>query len=1214
MILRVKKDIPVIFNHFLLIATFFIWLSLLFPPKNLYSTNQNDYKIDFKRINLHDDYLQGKIYCIEQDKLGFIWLGTENGLIRYDGSESVVFFIGNSDRNLPDEDILALHTGKDSSLWIGTNGAGLFKFDPETRTFTSYNTGQDADKFISDNYIWDIEEDEAGNIWIATNEGLNCIPVNHQNTIQIRSDNLKKGSLSSNYVWDLLIDSQGYLWIATYQGINIYDTKHKRFLNVADIFSGQSLSYLDVRKIYQDSNGDFWIATNNGLFKISTKRKSINEVSLQDDNDAIVSNDIRSVMQDVKGNIWVGTTNGLIRLSKGKLFPEVFLSHPDVFSTISNNTILTLYSDASGILWIGTQNGLSKFDPGQNKFGLFDLKSVRAVCEDDNNNIWAGTENGLFFYDNNEKKPTTFVNDPADNQSLSNDYVTAIMQDSKQRIWVGTYGGGLNLFDFQGKKFHQIKYNPLDSNSLSSDKVWDIFEDRNGNIWVGTYLGLNLLADEENYSFIRFENKKGINSLSDNYVICIEENQKGELLIGTDKGLNIFNPVSRKFHRLKKDTSQIGTLAASTIWCILPAENNTYWIGTHEGLYFYNKGRNTCDVIRKSDGLPSNIIYAILSDNLGYLWLSTSNGICRFNPKLYFAQKEKDVSFYEKLNNNPFMIYGAEDGLQGKDFFAGSFHKGESGLFYFGGSNGLNYFHPQKVQNNKYKPQIAITDFRVFNKSAIIDPEKAEKKNYITKTGDQFYISGDLNYSGVITVTHHFNVFSFNFSALHYSIPSQNRYAYKMEGFDEDWIDAGKINYANYTNLDPGTYIFRVIASNADGLWNKEGISVKIIIKPPFWRTTGFTVFMVVFLIAILITFIKLREKRIQHQKNELETQVKERTREIIAQKEEIEQQRDEITSQRDNLEILNTELAQQKEEIITQRDNLEQLNSELEQQKEEITAQRDEISIQKNQLTLKNKHITDSIRYAEKIQQAILPPFEFIEVVLPESFIFYRPKDIVSGDFYWIELIEKYLFVAAVDCTGHGVPGAFMSIVGNNLLNQAVREQGLRKPNEILDYVSISLNIQLRQKADKYSSVKDGMDIALCVFDMEQKLRYVEYAGAFNPLYIVRNKELIQYKANSRSIGAIEGQKKKHFTNNKIWLQEDDVIYLFSDGLIDQFGGKYRKKFLKKRMRELLLQIAHLPMNEQKSILIETHEKWKGSIEQIDDILIMGIRITDYQ
>nr|MBA3705642.1 SpoIIE family protein phosphatase [Bacteroidota bacterium] len=358
------------------------------------------------------------------------------------------------------------------------------------------------------------------------------------------------------------------------------------------------------------------------------------------------------------------------------------------------------------------------------------------------------------------------------------------------------------------------------------------------------------------------------------------------------------------------------------------------------------------------------------------------------------------------------------------------------------------------------------------------------------------------------------------------------------------WRPATKQSFEIYSNLAPGKYTFKVIACNNSGVWNVDPASVYINITPPFWQTWWFYGLTMFLMVGMIFTYIKVRERKLIIEKRVLEEKVEERTAEIAEQKKLIEE---------------------------------------------------------------KNNDITASIRYAKRIQVAILPPDDYVKNYLPKTFVLFKPKDIVSGDFYWLSDKKDKILFAAVDCTGHGVPGAFMSIVGHNLLDQIVAEQKLTRPSEILDALNKSVSDTLRQTHTD-DHVKDGMDIALCAYDRNTK--EFEYAGAFNPMWLIRNGELIETKADKFPIGNLKIGEQKKFTNHSFALIPGDTLYIFSDGFADQFGGPNGKKLKYSVFKNMLLSIQHLSMEEQGIYLDKAIEDWKGKLEQVDDILVIGTRL----
>ncbi len=494
----------------------------------------------------------------------------------------------------------------------------------------------------------------------------------------------------------------------------------------------------------------------------------------------------------------------------------------------------------------------------------------------------------------------------------------------------------------------------------------------------------------------------------------------------------------------------------------------------------------------------------MLPDNKGNLWISTNKGVSKFNPNI---ENENGLAFYN---------YDVNDGLQGMEFIQGAYFQNKKGEMFLGGINGMTVFNPNEAVNNKIIPPVHIISYKRSGKEVLTDTLIYDKK-YLELSWRE-------------------NFFSFDFAALDYQMPGKNKYKYKLEGVDADWSPPSTQRYASYTQLSGGDYVFKVIASSNDGMWNNNGTSLIIHINPPFWKTNWFYGFCVVFIMAGFWAFFKIRTRTIKREKKILKEKVEART----------------------------IELAQ------------------------------------------KNKDITSSIQYAKRIQLAILPPLEQIFRHFPESFVFYKPKDIVSGDFYWFGIKDGKKIIAVVDCTGHGVPGAFMSMIGNNLLNQIIIEKGITKPDEILNALHIGVQTSLRQGTNVVDT-SDGMDIAIC--SIESDTNKLEYAGAFRPLIIINKENFRKIDGDKFPIGGLQFGAEHQFTNHVVKLSQGDTVYLSSDGFADQFGGEFGKKFMVKRFNELLVSIQNKSMKEQEATLDHTFTSWCGDHQQVDDILVIGIR-----
>lgn len=1121
---------------------------------------QSQQRFKFERLKIDHGLTHKRVYCVTQDSKGFLWFGTEEGLAKYDGYEFKIYTHDPKDSmSISNDYILSICESHDGNIWLGTYG-GLNKFDPQLEKFTYYKHDPSDSTSISNNYIWAIIEGHKNNLWLGTYDGLNKFNPNTGRFTHYKHKAGDETSLSNNYVWAIHEGQTGEIWVGTYEGLNRFDPAKEIFHHYKHIPGNESsISHNDVRAIYEDMAGNLWVGTYGGLNKFDFETETFKRY-IHDPNDphSLSDNQVRTITTDNLNALWVGTANGLNRLANtnGK-FLHMQSDKQDP-NSLSSNDILSLFEDKFGTLWIGTSKDMNKFDPINEKFLHFKKNpekeqtlagnNVTSIFEDQNDNIWIGTSQGLSKYNPSKNTYTNYKNNPRNPFSLSYDYILSITQDKDGIYWIGTYGGGLNRFNPQSGRFFAFYNNPMNPQSISNDKIWAIFEDSEKNLWIGTYGGLNKFNNVTGEFTTYQHDPNDTLSISNNYVLSFCE-EGNTLWIGTDNGLNKFNKNDKTFQSYLHIQGDTTSISNNTVWSIYKDKNSMLWLGTHGGgLNLFDPAKEEFKHWLEKDGLSDNIVYGVLGDSKGNIWMSTNNGISKFIPK---------YSSGEIIGGN-FRNYDISDGIQGMEFNGGAYFKSDDGRIYFGGNNGFNAFFPDSVKDNTIPPEVVITGFKIFNKKVKILKNKDENNSnkIITKDGE-YYLPRSIAFIDQLSLSYKENVFSIDFAALHYSLPENNRYAYRLEGLEKNWNYTHDKRTANYTNLDPGSYTFSVKAANCDGTWNEEGTSLEIYISPPFWQTWAFRIGVVIFLLAGIYGYIKYRERKIQKQKKVLERMVAERTYELEKQKEKIEEHKGKIEKQRD-------------------------------------------------EITKKNKNITDSIKYALKIQQAILPPDERVAKYLPDSFIFYRPKDIVSGDFYWLREKDGSILFAAVDCTGHGVPGAFMSIVANNLLNQAVNENRLEKPSDILNFLDKGVNETLGQNIED-SYMKDGMDMAFCRLNKESMK--LEYAGAYNPLYLIRNKEIIQYKADGKSIEVSQSQKIKTFTNNTIQLIPGDIIYIFTDGFVDQFGGPNRKKYLKKRLRETLLRIHQFPLQKQKEALERTFKQWKGKNEQIDDVLIVGVK-----
>ena len=510
---------------------------------------------------------------------------------------------------------------------------------------------------------------------------------------------------------------------------------------------------------------------------------------------------------------------------------------------------------------MGTNVGMNKFNQVRKKFisyqnKLSDIHSIsdkyiKEFCEDNQGNIWIGTfGGGLNKYLPEKEYFIHIKHNPNNSNSLASNYIYSIIQDKKGILWIGTENG-IDKYNYKKNKFTHIKSVPGNIKSLSNNTVRVVYEDNNGFFWIGTAEGLNRYNPETNI-FTQFKNNpENPYSISNNFIYAICEDRFGDIWIGTLNGLNKFDRKKGHFIQYYASIDNPNSLSNSEILSVYEDKSGTLWLGTPSGLNKFNRDTKSFTYYREKDGLPNDLIYALLEDEERNLWLSTNRGLSKFNSET------------EEFTN-----FDVNDGLQSNEFNLGSALKTKNGEMYFGGINGFNSFVPNKITQNPFIPPIVITDFTLFNNSVSIN-ENSPLKKHVSETKE-------------ITLSHEQNILSFEFVALHFSVPENNEYAYKMEGIDEDWIKCGSRRYVPYNSLPPGEYIFRVKGTNSDGVWNEEGTSLKLIIIPPFWSTLWFRSSIGIIFIILIFLAYNLRTKSIRNRSRELEERVKERANDLV--------------------------------------------------------------------------------------------------------------------------------------------------------------------------------------------------------------------------------------------------------------------------------------------------------------------------------------------
>ncbi len=1071
-----------------------------------------------KTFTVGEGLSQSNVTSLLQDSRGFLWIGTQDGLNRYDGYEFTVFKHEHADTNSISNNVInCILEDNKGNIWIATN-YGLDKYNPYTGRFTNYLHEEDSSSGLPQHQVFSVFQDSDGYIWVKTLYYLSRFDPENEEFKNYKhfNDYFNYYDGSSNF--SIIEDNKDRLWVGTKDGLSLFNKEleiFKRYYHKKD--DENSLSSNRVKDIYQDRKGTIWIGTDKGLNKFDPESENFTRYYFQSELEKPVArNSFNTIMEDESGILWVGTGGGLYKFDRET--GAFHSANQFLFNTNRSITseIQSLEQSRSKVMWVGTLQGLLKIQKNLKSFklykndkdgnSLFGNNLIASVYKHENNDIWIGTWNsGLYVLDPKTLETKVFTERRA---FIGDNNVHTLFKDSKQRLWIGTQDG-ISYYDFNTGSFHKINNSTIEK-IFSNNRIYSIDEDSDGNLWFATRNGLHVLHPDliiKSYYHTSY-NKE---SLSSNFIYDVMVASDSIVWVATNNGLNRLNRVTNTFEIYKRDKISCNNcLVNNEILCLHKDDNNNIWIGTVGGLNKYDPSTKIFTSYTEQDGLPNNLIYSILEDNNGNLWISTNLGISKFDP-----------------TNEEFVNYSIYDGLQNYEFNHLASYKADDGELFFGGISGLNAFYPDSIKTSSYIPEIVITSLEIITGRG--------QKNYKLHGTDTVYIP------------HENNLITIEFAALDLTEPEKNRYAYMLEGVENYWVNIGNRRYATFSKLPPGKYNFKVKGTNNDGVWNEEGTELFLIVETPFWKSEFAYFAYAVAGLLLILWIIRWRTRSLRKANQQL------KEREVIAR-----------------------QVAKQKEE-----------------------------------LSAKNKNITDSLVYAKRIQESLLPSDIAFKNLLSDSFILYKPKDIVSGDFYWINQVEDKLFVAVVDCTGHGVPGAFMSIIGVELLNNITSEQKILEADKILYDLNRGIYLTLSKEGGDTRPIRDGMDVALCIID--KKKRQLEFAGAFRPLYLVRDNKIQEVKGDRFSVGMLEDSMEDSKIKKKtIDLKEDDIIYLFSDGYADQFGGPEAKKYKYRRFRHLLLTIHKLPMEQQKYYLDKSIEDWRGEQEQVDDILIVGFRPND--
>ncbi|NME67394.1 two-component regulator propeller domain-containing protein [Flammeovirga aprica] len=1113
-------------------------LLTLFVSFHLYAKNPIPKRVHFVTLDksiAYKDIKISKVKAMLQDQKDFLWIGTQEGLLKFNGEKFDSYTRENTNHAIPNNDIASLIQLSNGDIWIGTYG-GLCIYNPVKEKFNTY---QQKDLNFNDILISDFLEDKKKNLWMASSDGVYVKKKDSAGFEKIQSD------IEIAEVTSIIEDEYNTVWFGSSKGLFYIDKKGL----VKKVNSFENVNILSLALSIDKK--DIYVGSFQGLHAINAYNKKKIKLKLSEE---IKEDVIWTLHSDVKsGVIWAGGQKGLIKISGNRI--ENIHSYTN--GVQKKYRIYDLFVDNAGTLWIGTVfNELLKYETAENRFETFrkiegDEKSlssnvILSFLELRNGNFWIGTDGGSINVLKNDKDANLYFDPLLKNDPLENSVILSMAEHpTKPLVYIATYTMGIQVFDLEKNKFVKPFNRHTTNGKMLSDEVRHLSFDLNGHLWGATKGGIILINPETRKLHVYVNDSKLKTSLRNDAVLEVKHDKKGNHYAATFRGVNISSDKNLKYFEHIKIPGKDQKIATTSM-----DKNGNLWIGTlNEGVFVYNPTSKEFIKSISKPQIPSNSIFKIEEDSQGDFWISSSNGLIKM-----------DVDTYESK------VFGVIDGLQDDQFAYGSSYKTNDGLMLFGGVNGFSAFYPEDIISNQYKPKLAIQSLLINNKEL-----KPSNENSLLEKSILFTNRINLHYNQ--------NNIKIRFVALNYTYSGFNQYKYQLEGLNDEWVDNGNSNVAQFSNLSPGKYTFKVIGSNNDGIWNEEPVSLDIIITPPFWQTWIFRLLVAIILVLVVVLIINYRTKQLEIQKNILEAEVKSRTNELAESNQTLQIQQQDLQAKHEELLI-------QAEEISKQRKFLTERNEELQTANSTINHQM--------------QTIQDSIRYAENIQSAILPSKEELTIGSDVEVIF-RPKDVVSGDYYWAFNHNGYQYRAVVDCTGHGVPGAFMSMLGYSILNKAINQVQDSNPAEMLEILRKEIYTSLRQEVSNNS---DGMDIILMARSLENK-ESILFAGAKIPLVVWRKEkgEVEVLPTDKARIGGNHRSTKKEFNLYTTNIQEGDLIYLYTDGIVDQ-ANQEKKKVGSKQMYELIASIGDKELDRQKFAFEQLLEEY--SLQRDDVTLII--------
>ncbi len=1072
---------------------------------------------------------------------------------------------------------------KVDNLFLSKNKKGIFLFlfisisiqASLSQVFPIKNIS--TDEGLPHSSIFCVYQDSRDQLWLGS-DGVGLIMFDG---LKYKVFDMQDG-LPGNIVRSLFEDKTGNLWIGTDNGIAWYSGR--KFHSGPD-----SLNNTTVLDFDEDKDGNIWVATNNrGVYLLQEKDTGVFVSRHITKENGLLSNLVMDIEIDRFGKTWLAMFGGINIVN-----PDFSIGFLEKGFELPSDFILTLHIDDNDKLWCGSYDAGAFIIPSVKNYktektiSLTPIskldKRIWDITETSDGKIWFATDNhGVIEYANNSK-----ILHYTENHGLVSNQILDIVEDREGNLWFASITNGISqlygkhfLFYNESSGILSTKVNALgkfDDNTLLAgtdkglifanfteeeihtkkvvlgDKSITSIDIEKENIWVGTQMHGLIRLNSEGKTTKIFSKANG---LADDYINCIEIDQYNKVWVGTKAGICI---IGNDFFTFDNSDGLIN----NEVQDLIVAPNGKMWIATLDGLAFMDKG-----VYRDFDeeeGLYHKRLHSIALDSTGNVWIGTYGGGVFIYDQAYDTIKNILMAPVIPSNNinsigfvkSNVLFVSTDKGLAICELDKDNLGSVTKTKVYDGSSGFLKGSFRLNAQASIdeevwFGTEKGITRYRhAFDKKIKHRPIIYIKNvRLFNQNVDWDSLNVDCNWFGApntIKLKYDQNHLTFNYSAISLANPDKLKYRYMMEGIDKDWSPYTTEQKETFSGLNNGSYVFKVKAIDQYG--NESNVaSIPVDIAPPFWERIWFFIFILILVFILFNIYSKYKTLKLKKEKEELTRIVDERTQEIRKQKDEIQFQRDQIQDQKQEL--------------------------------------------------------TDSIEYAKRIQSALLPAKEIIDNEV-ENFLLFEPKDIVSGDFYWFSKVKGKLIVAISDCTGHGVPGAFMSMLGIRFLNEIVIENQITRPDIVLNKLRNNVIQSLGQKG-RVGEAKDGMDISLCSIDIERAI--IQWSGANNSLYLVREKELIEYKADRMPVAIHE--KMQEFSLQEIELKNKDCLYLYTDGYVDQFGGKDGKKFKKLAFKRLLLKISENNMQDQYKIMKNTFDEWKQGYEQIDDVSVLGIKI----